>query len=116
MMQMTKTRALTLLLLLSIGLLSLTLLSKKKPPRKDPDKIYLSYTTFAVGNGWGYDILLDNKKFIHQKIVPAVDGYHHFATAAQAEKVARLCIAKMKKGQKLPYISVAEIDSLAIEY
>lgn len=116
MIPMTKTRALSLLLIASIALLSLTMLSKKKPRRKDPDKIYLSYKTFTVGEGWGYDIYLDDKKFIHQKIVPSVEGYHSFINADEAARVAQLCIAKMKKGLKLPYISVAEIDSLQIHY
>lgn len=71
--------------------------------------------TFTYDNGWGYDIYLDNQKYIHQPNIPAVNGLHIFVSEGDAVKVAELMVKKMEDGMTHPTISVEDLDSLHIE-
>lgn len=70
--------------------------------------------TFAVDNGWGYDIYINDQKYIHQDHIPAVNGLHVFATAADAQKVADLAVQKLRSGMMQPTISQEELAQLGI--
>ena len=45
---------------------------------------------------WGYDILKNNKLFIHQTTIPGLPGNSGIEKKSDAEKVARLVIEKLK--------------------
>jgi hypothetical protein len=64
--------------------------------------------------GWGYDIYIENKKMIHQPIIPAIAGNNPFKTEKQAQLVGELAATKIKELGSLPTISVHELDSLGI--
>ena len=66
----------------------------------------------GLNNTWGYDILSDNKVIIHQPCIPAVTGNEGFKTKEGAEKVAKLVIEKMKKGEMPPSIDAEEMKKL----
>jgi len=69
----------------------------------------------AVRNGtYGYDIYKGKKLFIHQPTIPALPGNNGFATKKDAEKVARLVVDKMKKGETPPAITVDELKHLEV--
>ncbi len=68
----------------------------------------------APNKTFGYEILVDGKKFIRQTSIPAVAGIEGFKTAAQAEKVAQFLIEKMKKNDALPAISLNELRQLDV--
>ncbi len=72
--------------------------------------------TFKTATGWGYEILKDDKVYIHQEIIPAIEGFKSFITKEEAEKVGNLVIQKIKnkQGGGLPQITNEEIDSLQI--
>lgn len=74
-----------------------------------------SINLFCVdsGNGWGYDILENDKVIIHQDIIPAITESKPFLSMLEAKKVATLVIEKLEKKQK-PYISIAELKKLGI--
>ena len=55
--------------------------------------------------GFGYDIYVNNKLFIHQTTIPAIPGNKGFATKADAEKAAKVVIAKMQNGETWPGIT-----------
>ena len=79
-----------------------------------PENIQLQI--FKTTNGWGYDIVKDDKVYIHQEIIPAIEGFKSFITKEEAEKVGNLVIQKIKqkKGGGLPQVTNEEIDSLQI--
>ncbi len=79
-----------------------------------PENIQLQI--FKTTNGWGYDIVKDDKVYIHQEIIPAIEGFKSFITKAEAEKVGNFVIQKIKqkKGGGLPQVTIEEIDSLQI--
>lgn len=71
--------------------------------------------TFEVAGGWGYNILVDHKIFIHQKFMPAVQGFEVFRSREDAEKIANLQIHELVN-KKVPAVSIKDLDSLHIVY
>jgi hypothetical protein len=67
-------------------------------------------------SGWGYDILIEGKKYVHQPHIPAISGNKGFSTQHEAEKVAELVKYKIKNNIMPPSVSPEELDSLGIEY
>ena len=69
----------------------------------------------APNNTWGYDILRDNKIFIHQPNRPGLPGMEGFIAKEDAIKVAQLVIAKIKKGEMPPTVSNEELKTLKLK-
>ncbi len=76
----------------------------------------LTYKTFRVDTGWGYDILRNGKVFIHQPFIPSVQGKFVFRTREDARKTAILVIHRMMERPGLPTLEVEELDSLGVLY
>ncbi len=76
----------------------------------------ITYRVFRVDSGWGYDILVNSKVYIHQERIPSVQGKFVFMSEADARKTAILMINKMLTQPGLPYVSVEELDSLGVLY
>lgn len=70
-------------------------------------------STFKTGNGWGYSITVDNKLFIKQTQIPAIQGNKSFATEEDAAKVAELVIKKIAKNET-PAVTKEELKQLGI--
>lgn len=66
---------------------------------------------FKAVSGWGYDILVDGKLFIHQESIPVISGNMGFPCQEEAEKTASLIINKMKRG-KPPVVTTFELQKL----
>ncbi len=66
----------------------------------------------GINNTWGYNILVNSRMTIHQPSIPGLPGNDGFKTKEGAEKVARLVIKKMKKGEMPPSIDVEEMKKL----
>lgn len=66
---------------------------------------------FRAVSGWGYDILVDDKIFIHQESIPVVKGRNGFSRREQAEKTAQLIINKMERG-KPPTVTIFELQKI----
>ena len=66
----------------------------------------------GINHTWGYDILVNNKLTIHQPSIPSLPGNEGFKTKEGAEKVARLVIKKMKKGEMPPSIDAEELKKI----
>ncbi len=68
-----------------------------------------------MANGWGYEVLVDKKVFIHQDCIPAISSYKTFNTASEAMLIGNRVVDKIKRGEK-PVITQAEIDACHIHY
>lgn len=81
---------------------------------------YMEVKTFEVkdstgkSQGWGYDIYIENKKTIHQPIIPAIPGNRAFKTEADARKTGMFALGKMIKESALPTLLIKELDSLGV--
>ncbi len=78
-------------------------------------KVEINYTVFEVNDGWGYDIMINNKIFIHQDVIPSINISRSFLSKEDAEKVASLVVEKMKQKQKLPSVTKKEIEKLGVK-
>jgi len=72
---------------------------------------HFSLSLFNSEEGWGYNILYNNKLIIHQPYMPAINGQVVFKNKYTARKTGRLVIKKLQKNQS-PGITVTELNSI----
>ena len=89
--------------------------SAKLRQADDTNMVKVESATFEVAGGWGYNILIDHKIFIHQEFIPAAQGYKAFSSKEDAEKIAGFQINEIIN-KKVPDVSVKDLDSLHIVY
>ncbi len=73
-------------------------------------------TTDVALHGYGYNILMDGKLYVHQPHIPAVAGNKGFASVADAKKVGVLSKYKVEHHIMPPSLTVEELDSLRVEH
>ena len=61
-----------------------------------------------------YDVFADGRLMLHQTSVPALPGNEGFKTKKDAIKVDLLVIAKIKKGEMPPTITIDEMKKLNV--
>jgi hypothetical protein len=66
-------------------------------------------------DGWGYEVLVDKKVYIHQDCIPAIPLYKKFNSEAEALLIGNKVIEKIKKGNK-PSITLRDINEAHIHY
>jgi hypothetical protein len=66
---------------------------------------------FKSEDGWGYDILVKDKAYIHQPYMPALEGEIPFKDKRSARKTGRLVIRKIRN-HELPAVTREEIKSI----
>lgn len=76
-------------------------------------KVPVDASIFKTDKGWGYSILIDNKLFIRQDIIPAVEGNQGFGTKADATKVAKFVLQKIDNKEK-PIVTKEDLKQLGI--
>lgn len=87
----------------------------KTPAGETTKKASYTYTIIPSENKtWGYDIYMEKRLFIHQPGKPGLPGNEGFITKANAEKVARLVIGKLKKGEMPPSVTIEEMKKLKV--
>lgn len=67
-----------------------------------------------VPDGWGFDLLMNGKRFIHQPTVPVVSGNLGFASEDQARRAGDLVADKIRKGQMPPALDRSDLKSLGV--
>lgn len=72
---------------------------------------FYKVSPFKSGDGWGYDILVKDKAYIHQPYMPAVDGQVPFKDKRSAKKTGRLVVKKIRN-HKLPAVTKEELESV----
>lgn len=64
--------------------------------------------------GWGYDIMIDGKIYIHQPNVPAVMGNNGFSSEELARAAGEYIVSKIRKNILPPSVTPEELDSLGL--
>jgi len=64
--------------------------------------------------GWGYDIMIDGKVFIHQPNIPAIMGNNGFSSEEKATAAGEFIISKIKNNIFPPSVTPEELDSLGV--
>jgi hypothetical protein len=78
------------------------------------DSMNVTVKTFSENDEWGYDILINDKMYIHQPHIPAVSGNNGFATEAVAKKTGEFVAFKIRNHIMPPSVTPHELDSLQI--
>ena len=87
--------------------------SLKSPSVETKSKTTYTYTIIpSKYKTWGYDIYIEKRLFIHQPSIPGLPGNEGFKIKADADKVARLVIKKIKKGEMPPSVTIEEMNKL----
>lgn len=76
------------------------------------NKNEIKINVFQMDQGWGFDILVNHKKYIHQTNIPAINDLKAFKTKKDALKIAALMKSKICKNIIPPSLTLQEIDSL----
>lgn len=71
----------------------------------------ISYSSFYQQTGWGYDIFINNKLYIHQEIVPVLAVHNGFRKKEYAEKAARIMMQKMIQGI-IPALTHSDLEQI----
>jgi hypothetical protein len=66
--------------------------------------------------GFGYNITVDGKPYVHQPHIPAASGLKGFQTQDDALKTGEFACKKFRMTNALPMITLQELDSLGIKY
>lgn len=64
--------------------------------------------------GWGYDIMIDEKLYIHQPNIPAIMGNNGFSSEENAKKAGEFIVNKIRNNIMPPSVSPEELDSLGV--
>ena len=70
----------------------------------------------AADNTYGYNISKKGKILIHQSSIPCVKGNRGFSKKKDAEKLALLVMAKIRKGIMPPSVTERELQDLGLTY
>lgn len=65
--------------------------------------------------GFGYDIYMNGKRYVHQPNIPAVSGNKGFSTEADAQKTAELVAYKVRHNMMPPSVTAQELDSIGVK-
>ncbi len=65
-------------------------------------------------NGYGYDIMVNGKKMIHQPNIPAVTGNRGFNSESDAQNAGALVKRKLLNKVMPPTISIDELNAIGI--
>jgi hypothetical protein len=81
---------------------------------KDHDgKVFIHAVPTQTAYGWGYDIMADEKVFIHQEYVPGITGKKGFKSADDALIVGNLVVKRISSNL-MPMITRHDLDSLGL--
>lgn len=97
----------------AIIILLLILFSAGTNKNSNDKLLKIESVAVPVASGWGYNILVDNKIFIHQEYIPAIMGKKTFANKDDAMKTAAIAVEKLKHG-KQPAITQSDLTALKI--
>ncbi len=85
--------------------------------RNPYEKAEVEIKTFPNGadiGGFGYDVYLDNKLYVHQPHVPAVAGNKGFSSKENAKRTGEYVAYKIKHNIMPPSLTPGELDSLGV--
>ena len=80
---------------------------------ENPTISQYSLQVIQIDGGWGYEIVADNKIYISQKYIPAIEGNQLFDNKDDAIKVGQLVLYKLQNKHS-PTITKEDLAKLKI--
>ncbi|MGR6088106.1 MAG: DUF4907 domain-containing protein [Arcticibacter sp.] len=75
----------------------------------------VTFQNKTSAGGWGFDVYVDGKRYIHQPIVPVVAGDYGFRTKEQSEMAGNMMVEKLKQGKQPPALDENDLRFLGIQ-
>jgi hypothetical protein len=95
---------------------SAMILLKNNKSATDSNLLPVALHSFKIKDGgWGYEVLVNNKIYIHQDCIPAINSFKRFNTESEALSIGNRVVDKIKHGHK-PSITVQEIKDSHIQF
>lgn len=94
---------------------SVILVSKKNKQTGSKIMLPVVVRPLKMPDGWGYEVLVNDKVYIRQDYIPAIPSYKRFKTEDEAMVIGKSVADKMKHGRK-PVTTVQEIEDAHIHY
>ncbi|MBX3256761.1 MAG: DUF4907 domain-containing protein [Chitinophagaceae bacterium] len=112
-MKISKRKFFVIILLLAVGTAGSRYIWKYYAGQ---EKLPVAVIPFKANNGWGYDITVDKKIYIHQETIPSIPGNQAFQSKEDAIKTGNLAMKKLLATGRLPSLSQSEIIGLGIAF
>lgn len=80
-----------------------------------PRQPHYQVQVFKTADGWGYDILNNEKLVIHQPTIPGQSGIVGFTSQEQAQQVGNWVVEKMKQTQAMPTLTKEDLRQLGVK-
>ncbi|GAC1452859.1 MAG: hypothetical protein NVSMB7_15590 [Chitinophagaceae bacterium] len=94
---------------------SAVIISKKNKSAGGNDMLPVALRALKMNDGWGYEVLVDNKVYIHQDCIPAISSFKKFTTESEALLMGNRVVDKIKHGHK-PIITLQDINDMHIHF
>ncbi len=122
---MKKHTQMKVIMLILFHCLTITILLAQPPTQQDSTAKFSGTSAYANGkllyklidapnHTHCYDVYTDGKLIIHQTSIPAIARNEGFKTKQDTEKVAKLVMDKIRKGEMPPTVSVEEMQRLKV--
>ena len=79
-----------------------------------PSAETLKATTFRVSGGWGYDIAVHGKGYIHQPFIPGIPGRKPFPDRRSARRASKTVKARLANGLA-PVLTQGDLLKIGID-
>ena len=79
------------------------------------DLLPVGLHAIKIADGWGYEVLVDKKIYIHQDCIPAISSFKRFSSEAEALQIGQKVVEKIKQGHK-PSITEQDLIESHIRY
>ena len=67
------------------------------------------YKSFSGGEGWGFELMLNGRLYIHQPFIPAIPNIVAFSDSLKAATAAEMMAGKVQKNIIPPALSEEEL-------
>ena len=68
----------------------------------------------STNKTFGYDILLQGKRLVHQPNIPALPGNEGFSTEKKAQTVAEFVVKKIRKNEMPPTVTIEDLNKMGV--
>ncbi len=65
--------------------------------------------------GWGFDIYVDGKRYIHQPTVPVVAGVMGFGSKEQSETAGKMMVEKLRQCKMPPALDENDLETIGVK-
>jgi len=115
MMSMIKKHLLVWMVAVGMLVTASAIILSKKNQQAANDLLPVDLRALKMADGWGYEVLVDKKVFIHQDCIPAISSFKKFDSEAEALLIGNKVADKIKHGYK-PAVTLREINEAHIHY